>query len=175
MCAIKISWNLSPSNCPAGKVATFIPGDFHRKSPSHRWSFSNDQYGQCTGNPYIGWGGGNYMFSFLMSPDVSVDFPNQPIRWLVSLMTMQRGTPSDWMESAPLNLRHQLSLTCSGLKSWMRFMTSCSMSMSCQTVRLSVLEKSGKHRGGWASNMGWTPSKKTMLTSRWVAQMGCHS
>ena len=67
MCAIKISWNLSPSNCPAGKVATFIPGDFHRKSPSHRWSFSNDQYGQCTGNPYIGWGGKLYVFF----PDVS--------------------------------------------------------------------------------------------------------
>jgi hypothetical protein len=75
----------------------------------------------------------NYIYVFLMFPDVSVDFPNQPIRWLVSLVTMQRGTPSDWMETTPLNLRHQLSPTCSGLKSWMRFMTSRSMSMSCQT------------------------------------------
>ena len=42
---------------------------FPGKSPSHRWSFSNDQYGQCTGNPYIGWGGKTiYMFfwCFLM-------------------------------------------------------------------------------------------------------------
>ena len=142
MCAIKISWNLSPSNCPAkmsqvygssSKVATCQYLEISWKISKSPVEFFKWPIRTMYRKPLYWMGRENYIYVFLMFPDVSVDFPNQPIRWLVSLVTMQRGTPSDWMETAPLNLRHQLSPTCSGLKSWMRFMTSRSMSMSCQT------------------------------------------